>query len=313
MFCIVSFVILSILGIFSASNRELARESIDCVFRRVTFRPCNTGFDEKMKAKILGVVITRSESAARFLNRFFEPLSWAFFIAMLLSLVFFVRGLYLFYITGSCNGENSTAFCVFDPTGANNQASQVEAVCTVPASIDELKLNIQGIDQLGLPQLNPQAGENIIMIACYHCEYSRKAYPLVRRLVERFDAGLTFVHYPVKEPTDQFSRLAYCVNKLEPEKFWEFNDLMFEGEAADLDDDAYLDNLLERSGLDPAEIGTCTAAAETEAIVAEQMQQIVDTGFTGTPTVLIRDQLFIGPKPFRVYAIALEGLLYWMK
>jgi hypothetical protein len=101
MFCIVSFVVLSILGIFSASNRELAREALDCVFRRVTFRPCNTGFDEKMKAKILGVVITRSESAARFLTRFFEPLSWAFFAVMLVSLVFFVRGLALYYVTGN--------------------------------------------------------------------------------------------------------------------------------------------------------------------------------------------------------------------
>jgi protein-disulfide isomerase len=313
MFCIISFIVLSILGIFSASNRELARESLDCVFRRVTFRPCNTGFDEKMKAKILGVVITRSESAARFLNRFFEPLSWAFFIAMLVSLVFFVQGVYLFYVTGSCNGENSTAFCVFDPTGANNQASQVEAVCTVPTSMDELKLNMQSVDLRELPRLNPQADTNILMIACYHCEYSRKAYPLVRDLAERFDAGLTFLHYPVKEPTDKFSRIGYCVNRLAPEKFWDFNDSMFEGDAADLDDDAYLDELMARSGLNPAEIKTCSDDAETETIVAKQMQEIVDTGFTGTPTVLIRDHLFIGPKPFRVYAIALQGLLYWMK
>ena len=51
MFCIVAFVVLSILGIFSAANRRLAKEALDCVFRRITFRPCNTGFDEKMKAK----------------------------------------------------------------------------------------------------------------------------------------------------------------------------------------------------------------------------------------------------------------------
>ena len=54
MFCIVAFIVLSILGIFSATNRALAREAMDCVFRRVTLRPCNTGFDEKMKARILG-------------------------------------------------------------------------------------------------------------------------------------------------------------------------------------------------------------------------------------------------------------------
>jgi hypothetical protein len=58
MFCIVAFAVLSILGIFSATNRALAKEALDCVLRRVTLRPCNTGFDEKIKAKILGSVIT---------------------------------------------------------------------------------------------------------------------------------------------------------------------------------------------------------------------------------------------------------------
>lgn len=312
MFCIISFVVLSILGIFSASNRELARESLDCVLRRVTLRPCNTGFDEKMKAKILGVVITRSEGAARFINRFFEPLSWAFFIAMLLSLVFFVRGLYLFYTTGSCNGENSTAFCVFDPTGANNQTSTL-AVCPVPTTTEQLKLNLESLDLAAMPTLNPQADEKILMIACYHCEYSRKAYPMIRELADRYQTGLTFIHYPVKEATDKFSRISYCVNKLAPDKFWDYNDRMFEGEAANLDDEEYMDKLLSDSGVDPQAVDACVDDAETEKGVKDQMEQIVHTGFKGTPTVLIGEELYVGPKPYRVYAIALKGLLYWLK
>src|SRR5512147_569056 len=104
MFCIVSFIVLSILGVFSASNRDLARESLDCVFRRITLRPCNTGFDEKMKAKILGFVIVRSEGAAMVLNRYFEALSWAFFIILMASSIYSARSLVLFYTTGSCNG-----------------------------------------------------------------------------------------------------------------------------------------------------------------------------------------------------------------
>jgi protein-disulfide isomerase len=312
MFCIVSFLVLSILGIFSASNRELARESLDCVLRRVTLRPCNTGFDEKMKAKILGVVIVRSEKAARFINRFFEPLSWVFFVAMLISLVFFVRGLYLFYATGSCNGENSTAFCIFDPTGANNQTSTL-AACPVPTTPAQLKLNIENLDLASMPTLNPQADQKILMIACYHCEYSRKAYPMIRELVDRYHVGLTFIHYPVKETTDKFSKISYCVNKLAPDKYWGFNDRMFEGEAKNLDDDKYMEKLLSDSGVDPAAVKTCAADAATEAVVKTQMDQIVKTGFQGTPTVVIKDEIFVGPKPYRVYAIALEGLLYWLK
>ena len=110
MFCIIAFVILAILGIFSASNRVLAKEALDCVFRRVTLRPCNTGFDEKMKAKILGSVITRSETAARLINKNFELLSWIFFILMLGSSIWALRGVYLFYVTGSCNGLTRLLF-----------------------------------------------------------------------------------------------------------------------------------------------------------------------------------------------------------
>ncbi len=106
MFCIIAFIVLSILGIFSASNRALAREALDCVSRRVTFRPCTTGFDEKMKAKILGKVIMRSEGLARSISKNFEALAWFFFLLMMTASVFFIRGLYLFYVTGSCNGLN---------------------------------------------------------------------------------------------------------------------------------------------------------------------------------------------------------------
>ncbi len=50
--CVVALVVLSIMGIFSASNRALAKEAFDCVFRRITLRPCPTGFDEKIKARV---------------------------------------------------------------------------------------------------------------------------------------------------------------------------------------------------------------------------------------------------------------------
>jgi len=37
------------------------------------------------------------------------------------------------------------------------------------------------------------------------------------------------------------------------------------------------------------------------------------TGFYGTPTIFINGKAFVGPKPYRVYAIALKGLFYWLK
>jgi protein-disulfide isomerase len=311
MFCIVSALVLSILGIFSASNRELAREAFDCVLRRVTFRPCNTGFDTKMKAKILGVVITRSEKAAAFLNKYFEAIAWVFFILFLASAIMFFRGLFLFYTTGSCNGVNSTAFCVFDPSGKNNQVS---ATAKCPAKkADGSVTSLKGVDVSSFPVLNPDAGNELVMIGCYHCEYTRKVYPEIRKLVDHFGVKWVYIQYPVKEDTDYFSELQYAVYKVAPDKYWQFNDLMFTGDMSQLDDPAHIQDILKQAGMDATKIDEVMKDPATASAVDAQITEINKTGFFGTPTVYIGKEFLVGPKPYRVYAIALEGLFYWLK
>jgi hypothetical protein len=311
MFCIVAFVVLSILGIFSATQRSLAKEAMDCVFRRITLRPCNTGFDEKMKASILGSVIMRSEKTAGFLNKNFELLSWIFFILMLGSNIWFVRGVYLFYTSGSCNGLNSSAFCVFDPTGANNQASVGTSCGLKPAS--ETTLTLDGVDLTGQPVMNPTSTDRIILIGCYHCDYTRKTYPMIRQLVDHFQANFTYVNFPTKEKTDYFTRLAYCVNQQAPDKFWAFNDRMYTGEKEQLEDDAYMRKMLSDVGVKPDLVRLCVDDARTVTAVQTLITQITDTGFFGTPTVFIHDKAYVGPKPYRVYAISLKGLFYFLR
>lgn len=313
MFCITSFLVLSILGIFSASNRQLAKEALDCVLRRVTFRPCTTGFDEKMKAKILGFVITRSEGSARFLNRFFEPLAWGFFILTIAAMVFFARGIYLFYVTGSCNGLNSSAFCVFDPTGENNQVSNVAPVCKVPTGTKK-GLTMEGVDLTGLPQLNTGAQDKIFMIGCYHCDYTRKSYPEIRQLVNHFGVEFTYINYPVKETDDEFTRIGYCVYQQDPAKYWQMNDLFFTGDKAQLDDKEYILKSVSGLGVNMDTYNQCVSAPETEAAVKKQMDEVVKTQFYGTPTIFFNAATpMVGPKPYRVYAIQLKGLFFWLK
>ncbi len=312
MFCIVAFVVLAILGIFSATNRALAREALDCVFRRFTLRPCNTGFDEKMKARILGSVITRSETAARVINRNFELISWTFFILMLASSIWAVRGVYLYYVTGSCNGLNQSAFCVFDPTGQNNQTSALSQSCKLkPTTISDLTL--KDVDLSSFPVLNGTSLNKIVFVGCYHCDYTRKAYPMVRDLVDRFGYSFTFLHYPVKESSDYFSKLSACAYKQDPGKYWRFNDAMFAADKANLDDPAFIQKTLTDAGLDPVKAEHCVSDPATEALAKQQMQEVMKTNFFGTPTVFINGKALVGPKPYRVYAIMAEGLFYWLK
>jgi len=312
MFCIVAFVVLSILGIFSATNRALAKEALDCVLRRVTLRPCNTGFDEKIKAKILGSVITRSEVTARFLNKYFELLSWVFFVLLMASSIFTVRGLYLYYVTGSCNGLNDTAFCVFDPNGDNNKVSTVSSNCylTPPTEQD---LTLQGADFSGFPVINQNVTDNkIVFIGCYACDFTRAAYPVMRELASKYNVNMIYADYPVKEKTDYLSRVGYCVNQADPDKFWKLNDELFVTDKSNLDNADTINKLMTDIGLDTGKMNDCIADPQTETAVQNQFTEIKKTKFYGTPTIFINGEGFVGPKPYRVYAIRLKGLLYWI-
>jgi hypothetical protein len=315
MFCLIAAVILSILGIFSAANRRLAKEALDCVFHRITFRPCTTGFDEKMKAKILGKAINRSERLARFLSKNFELLAWIFFLMMLASSIFMVRSLYLFYTTGSCNGVNNTGFCIFDPSGENNQiSSTAQGACPVPAQLNNGgKLTLQNVDLSLWPVKNTDSKDQFVFVGCYSCDYTRKVYPEVKKLVEKFKPEFFFGEYPTKLKTDYLSRVGYCVYNENQDKFWQMNDAFFAEDKSLLEDTAATHQVLSNLGLDAKAVETCAADPKTEIAVQKLFTEIKKTNFYGTPTIFINGQPLVGPKPYRVYAIQLEGLFYWLK
>lgn len=312
MFCIASFLVLSILGIFSASNRQLAREALDCVLRRVTFRPCTTGFDQKMKAKLVGGVLTRSETAAGFINKNFEILAWIFVVLLAISSLFAIRGTYYYYVYGSCNGLNQTGFCAFDPKGSNNAVSTLPTQCKVipPTAAD---LTLQPMDLSLFPQMNQRTEERIVFIGCYACDYSRKAYPVMLKLLEEFPVNFVFAHYPVKEKSDILSRVGTCVAEQDPEKFWELNLDLFEAEKSRIEDPQFIQETVSSLGVDMDEFNTCVEDPATEQAVKTQIEQITKTNIFGTPTIFINGKPFVGPKPLRVYAISLAGLFYWLK
>jgi len=312
MFCVIALVVLSILGIFSASNRQLAKEALDCVLRRVTLRPCNTGFDEKMKAKILGVVIIRSEGAASFLNHNFERLAWVFFLATIISLFWTVRGFYLFYVTGSCNGLNDSSFCVFDPKGENSQFSSTGPGCAV--SDNPIKdVTLTNVDMTGWPVLGTNGTDKIVMVGCYACDYTRKVYPEIRELVKKYNVQFTFVDFPVKEKSDYLSKVGYCVYQADQDKFWPLTDKLFAADKPNLENTTYVDGLLSGLGLDPLKINACVAEPQTQTVVDAQLHEVRNTNFPGTPTLFVNGEAAVGPRPYRVYAIMLRGLFYWLQ
>jgi hypothetical protein len=303
MFCIVAFIVLSILGIFSATHRALAKQALDCVFRRVTLRPCNTDFKEKIKGRIVGKLLSHSVFAAKMFNKYFEVFSWIFFILMVASTYWSVRGAYNFYQYGSCNGLNQDGFCVFDPTGANNKISAIDngsGECSLHKPTEE-NLSLEGVTLTGFPEIKGNQKNSVVFIGCYNCDYSRKAYPDIMKLVENNSIDFTFVHFPVKDQSNYLSEYSYCAYKQDMDKFWQLNSDLFESKKEDLQDTAYLTSLAEKNGFNTEKLNSCIGSEETKKVSDQQFEQVRDMKIYGTPTVFINGKALVGPKPYRVY------------
>lgn len=123
MFCLIALIIFSILGIFSATHRRLAKQAFDCVFRRITLRPCNTGFDQKIKGKIIGKLLNRAPKLARGINRSWEPISWILVVIFFVSLFFSGQAVYNLIKYKTCDPQDPQS-CVF--TAKQKEACECE-------------------------------------------------------------------------------------------------------------------------------------------------------------------------------------------
>ncbi|RMD58820.1 DsbA family protein [Candidatus Parcubacteria bacterium] len=300
MFCVVSFIVLSVLGIFSATHRKLAKEAFLCVVRRFTFKPCQTSFQEKMRGSILAFLMRRSSWLARLFNRYFEVFAWIFFILMVSSLYFAVRGGINYYLYDSCNGLNESGFCLFDPTGSANKISPVHQSCSAQApSIDNLTLSSINLDKF--PAQLTGSNDTVVFIGCYYCQYSRKAYPAIRKLVQKYHPNFYFLHLSISDPRLTLSKYDYCAFGADPIKFWDFNDKLFAASPADLKLESFLAATLTSAGYDAAKILECVRNPQTQKIVNQMQEEIEKTNVYGTPTVFINGQPAVGPKSYRVY------------
>ncbi|MBM3303916.1 MAG: thioredoxin family protein [Candidatus Aenigmarchaeota archaeon] len=118
--CIVALVVLGFLGLFSAKYRKWAREAAGCVARMATLRPCETGFDDKVKAVVTTALMSRHQGIARFTHRHFKALSWVFMLAFVFSLGYSAYSIYNLAVFGTCDPVHPDQ-CIFNPGGDPNR------------------------------------------------------------------------------------------------------------------------------------------------------------------------------------------------
>ncbi|MDP2741233.1 MAG: thioredoxin domain-containing protein [bacterium] len=310
MICVIALIVFSIMGIFSLTYRNLAKEAFDCVFRRITFRPCNTGFNEKIKSQLVARLLNRSVFAARIFNKYFEVFSWIFLILMVWSTFYTIKGGYNYYLYGSCNGLNQAGFCAFDIKGENNKITDISQTCGTEEK-SEKNVSLNGVDLSSFPTKNVGSKDTVVLIGCYECDYTRKAYPDIQKLIREKKANYIFAHYPAKENTNFLSEVGCCVYKEYGERFWAFNDYLFTVDKVEISQPEYINTILRNFDFDVNKINECVKNPETKQLVNDQVGELRKTHLYGTPTVFINGKAFVGPKPYRVYKSVLNKFIFF--
>ena len=300
MICFIALFVFSILGIFSASHRKIALKAFDCVFRRMTLRPCQSGLDRQLKTSIVGFVSRKNVSAARVIVKYFEIISWAFTLIMVLSLIFSIRGLYFYAVYGNCNGQNSDEFCVFDALNPRQATT-----CGDPSIMGNIT-KTPDIDND--PFIGPKdAKVTIIEFGCFSCPYSKKAEPVIKEILNKYVGRVLFVyrdfHIPSHPDSKERAIAAECAN--EQGKYWEYHSALFENQEKIVNASSLI-NLADEIGLNNEKFKTCL---ETEKYAEEVDNDFEDgraAGVYGTPTFFINNITVVGPKPFIYFKNIIE-------
>jgi hypothetical protein len=108
-FCIAAFIILGIISIFSASQRQLAKKAWSCTMRRVTFRPCDTSFKEEYKSRLLSHVAAKTPRFVKAADIGIEVASFLLVILTVWSLFIAVKSGLNLFVWGTCNPAKASS------------------------------------------------------------------------------------------------------------------------------------------------------------------------------------------------------------
>ncbi len=109
--CIVALAVFSVLSVFSAKYRMLAKEAFDCVFNMVALRPCRTALKQRIKSAVVSKLMPIFPKAAKLVYRHFELFSWVFTILFFASLLISANAVLNLIVYDNCYGPNPAGIC----------------------------------------------------------------------------------------------------------------------------------------------------------------------------------------------------------
>ena len=287
--CIIAAIVFSVLGIFSAKYRLLAKEALKCVFKMITLKPCDTGLDDRLKAQIVSELLKLSPQAARIVNKYFVIFSWILVILTFASFAYMIYGAYNFYYFGNCDGPNATGACILNTiTGDYGRFSS-------PRDL------IGPNTTLGITAGNSSAKIIVTEFGCFTCPYTKNAEPLVQDLIKKYGNEIYYVFKPFPLPNHKNSfdvaKAVLCANK--QGKQWELRNKVFEKQEACVSDGKIaIKDIAANTTLNMTIFNQCFDNGVTEKELNGYISEGKDAKIYATPTFFVNGKPLVGPKTF---------------
>ena len=299
--CIIGLIVFGILGTVSSKYRTLAKELFKCVTKTLILKPCDTGFDQRIKSKITSKLM-KVPPAARFFYQYFNAISWIFVITFFLSIGGIFYGLYNYFIFGNCNGPNSNGgACIYNTIANGGKVLSGKDIVVGDHPV----------------RGSTSASVTIKEFACLQCPYSKAAEPVVRQVLNEYagKVNLAFFFFPL--PTHLHGELAaistYCASQ--QGKFWEYHDSLFERQVEFGNNMTYaqslgtMNNIANILSLNMTKFTTCINSQETIQKVQADIELGNKLGITATPTFFIGDQELVGVQTLQTFKAVIDTQL----
>lgn len=159
-------------------------------------------------------------------------------------------------------------------------------------------------------QGNAKAAVTLVEYGDYECPYCGQAYPIVKRIQERFGQKVRFVfrNFPLAEAHPHALHAAEAAEAVAahggPAAFWAMHDLLYEHQHSL--GDAALARLATEAGVDGEEVLKDLSAERHQPRVRDDFRSGVRSGVNGTPTFFINGKRFDGSWDEEGLAAALE-------
>lgn len=109
MVCVVAFLVVLVLSAVSAKYRALLGRAWGCVWRKVTFRPCDTTFREDVKNSLLAPLAIRHPRWVKPASVAIEIVAWLMVLSLIVSLYLLGRSGLNLFVYGTCDKQDTQA------------------------------------------------------------------------------------------------------------------------------------------------------------------------------------------------------------